>query len=50
MTALGGKNLLWCQTIPSLSTVLALLALSDVLTILTFREFKQRFFKMRIAG
>lgn len=50
MTALGEKNRLGCQTIPVLSTVLALLALPDVLTIPTFRELEQLFLKMRIAG
>lgn len=49
MTALGEKNRLGCQTIPVLSTVLALLALPDVLTIPTFRELEQLFLKMRIA-
>jgi hypothetical protein len=50
MTALGEKNRLLCQTVPDLSTVLALLALSDVLTLQTFQGLQQPFPKMRIAG
>jgi len=38
-----------CQTIPVLSTVLALLALSDVLTILVFPGLEQLFAILRIA-
>ena len=36
MTALGGKTSLLCQTIPTFSTVLALLAYFDILTIPIF--------------
>jgi hypothetical protein len=39
-----------CQTIPALSTILALFDLSDVLTIPTFPRLEQLFTKMRIAG
>jgi len=49
MTALGEKNPLLCQTIPALSTVLALLVHADVLTLLTFAKLEQLFLKMRIA-
>jgi hypothetical protein len=38
-----------CQITPALSTVLALLGLSDVITILAFPELEQLFVKMRIA-
>jgi hypothetical protein len=48
-TALGEKNLLSCQTIPARSTVLALLADSDVLTIPSVWKLEQLFFIMRIA-
>jgi hypothetical protein len=39
-----------CQIIPDLSTVVALLAHLLILTIPTFPELEQLFFKMRIAG
>jgi hypothetical protein len=50
MTALGEKNRLLCQTTPVLSTVLALLVLSDVITILAIPALEQLFSKMRIAA
>lgn len=50
MTALGARNPLPCQTIPVLSTVLALLAHSDVLTIPSGWKLEQLFFIMRIAA
>lgn len=49
-TVAGEKNRLLCQTIPVLATALALLALSDVLTIRAFPGLEQLFAKMRIAG
>ena len=49
MTALGEKNSRLCQTNSVLSTALALLALSDVLTVPGFLRFEQLLLKMRIA-
>jgi hypothetical protein len=43
-------NPLACQTNPGLSTALALLGLSDVITIPAFLRLEQLFAKMRIAG